>query len=225
MQRVSDAYQRKGQALSASERTDSLRGVELSPLHERLHEVFGNRSFRAIAESTSTSHETVRRYMQGQAPSVEFLEAVCRVAGVNGQWLLTGRGPKNSEHIRAHALREANVSELLTAMARTLEKLQERVDRLEVYMQSLETRLRAAAQADEEQGASRLPGNLAGPASRVRAVRPAGSARRTSEHEQSPSASAPAPVPGTGVEVVSDPLHRARSLADALPERPPADAG
>lgn len=212
--------------MSGPHGSDRLQRVELTPLHERLHEVFGNRSFRAIAEATGTSHETVRRYMQGQAPSVEFLEAVCRVAGVNGQWLLTGRGPRNSEQIRAHALKEANVSELLTAMARTLERLQERVDRLEVYMQTIEARMRGMGEggaagrgAGEPGGAggpARLPGN---PAGTIAGATPKGgqtpAARRTSDHERR----APA------IQVTPDPLERARHIADALAQRPPAPPG
>lgn len=184
--------------------------VELSPLHERLHEVFGDKSFRAIAEMTQTSHETVRRYMNGQSPSVEFLEAVCRGMGINGQWLLTGRGPKRAEHIRQHALGEANASELLNAMARTLEKLTERVDRLEVFMQTLETRLRAAGTP----GAAAYSDGV-----------PAGLGSVGIGHEQRSTSSGT----GNGADGTKrtsvDVAVRARSIADAVSQRPSSDAG
>jgi transcriptional regulator with XRE-family HTH domain len=159
--------------MTQSESAERADRTELTPLHDRLHEVFNGCSYRAIGEQTQTSPETVRRYMQGQAPSVEFLAQVCHVAGVNGQWMLTGRGPKKAEHIRAHALDEANASELLTAMARTLERLIDRVDRLELYVQTMETRLRVATSLDHKggggepsthgQGASSSSSNVAGP--------------------------------------------------------------
>lgn len=190
--------------------------VELSPLHERLHEVFGDKSFRAIAEMTQTSHETVRRYMNGQSPSVEFLEAVCRGMGINGQWLLTGRGPKRAEHIRQHALGEANASELLNAMARTLEKLTERVDRLEVFMQTLETRLRAAGTPGTVAYSDGVPAGSVGSG---------GSGSVGIGHEQrSTSSGAGHGADGakrTGVDVAV----RARSIADAVSQRPSPNAG
>jgi hypothetical protein len=44
-----------------------------------------------------------------------------------------------------HVLSEATPSELLAAVADTLERLLERVDRLEIFVQTLETRLRVDA--------------------------------------------------------------------------------
>src|SRR4051812_49952436 len=86
--------------------------------------------------------------MQGQSPSAEYLAAVCSALGINGEWLLTGRGPMRHAEIRSQALREANATELLTAMAATLERLLDRVERLEVFLQTLEVRLRASKAPD-----------------------------------------------------------------------------
>lgn len=83
--------------------------------------------------------------MQGQAPSVEFLTSLCDGLGLNATWLLTGRGPMRATEVKSHVLKEANAAELLSAMANTLSSLIERVDRLEVFVQSMETRLRVAA--------------------------------------------------------------------------------
>lgn len=196
--------------------------VELSPLHERLHEVFGDKSFRSIADMTQTSHETVRRYMNGQSPSVEFLEAVCRGMGVNGQWLLTGRGPKRAEHIRAHALGEANASELLNAMARTLEKLTERVDRLEVFMQTLETRLRAAGAPGGAAYSGHHPA-FAG----VGGDGHAGGSGTAYEQRSTADRAGGGVGPGAqvrGTESAPDIAVRARSVADAVSQRPSPDA-
>jgi transcriptional regulator with XRE-family HTH domain len=114
-------------------------------LHERLSSVADGRTYRAIADLTDTHPETVRRYMQGQSPGVEFLSALCQGLAINADWLLTGRGPMRVADLRAAALRDANPAELHTAMATTLSSLVERVERLETYCQTLETKLRVAA--------------------------------------------------------------------------------
>ncbi len=119
-----------------------------SPLHVRLNDAAGDRTFRAIAELTGQNHETVRRYMQGAAPSVEFVSAFCERLGLNANWLLTGRGPMKTTDIRSAALALANPTELLTATAGNIEKLDDRVDRLEVFVSTMESRLRAALPRD-----------------------------------------------------------------------------
>ena len=110
--------------------------------HTRLNEAAGRVSYRKLGGLTETHPETVRRYMQGQAPSATFLTNMCRVLGISGEWLLTGRGPMKVSQIRSHALGQADPSELMTAVANTLTDLCDRMDRLERFVQSLETRLR-----------------------------------------------------------------------------------
>lgn len=117
----------------------------LTPLHERLQIAAGSKTYRQLGDATGLNSETVRRYMQGHTPSVDFLASVCAALDINAQWLLVGAGPMKGADIRSHALGEANVSELLSAMSATLERLMDRVDRLETYMQTLETHLRAGA--------------------------------------------------------------------------------
>lgn len=178
-----------------------------TPPHRR-----GTRTYRQLGDLTETNHETVRRYMLGQAPSAEFLAATCAALDINAQWLLVGRGPMKGTDIRAHALGEANVSELLSAMSATLERLMDRVDRLEVYMQTLETHLRAQ---------SGDPSGLAGDPTTLKASRelfaknpplPGGtSAAAGSAHEK---AAAP-----------QDAQDRAARIAGSLPQRPRPNAG
>lgn len=129
--------------------------MEWSPLHDRMRTVIGARSFRQVGELTDTNPETARRYLQGQTPSVEFLSAVCERFGVNGEWLLTGRGPMKAGEIRRAALQESSAGELLRALATTVERLTERVERLELFVQTLEARVRArqgALEGQEEHG-------------------------------------------------------------------------
>ncbi|HLP85791.1 MAG TPA: hypothetical protein VK157_15680 [Phycisphaerales bacterium] len=121
--------------------------MEGQSLHQRIKAVVGQRSFREVAELTQTHPETVRRYVQGQSPSVEFLTALCQRMKINSTWLLTGYGPMHEVDVRNFALREANPSELLAAVAHSLELLTERVIRLETFVQTLEARVRSQAVA------------------------------------------------------------------------------
>lgn len=120
-------------------------GTNGSGLHERLLEVAGDRTYRALADLTGQNAETVRRYMQGQSPSVEFLAAVCGTLGVSADWLLTGQGPMRLAEARRQALAHVNPGELLSAVAASLEALTDRVERVEVFVQTLESRIRASA--------------------------------------------------------------------------------
>ena len=107
--------------------------------------VAGDRSFRELGRLTRTNAETVRRYMRGQAPSVEFIAALCAATSVNAHWLLTGDGQMRRDQDRADAIKGADPAELLSAVAGTIERAMDRLDRLERYVQTIETRLRAAA--------------------------------------------------------------------------------
>ena len=86
--------------------------------------------------------------MDGATPSAEFLTGLCRALGISGEWLLTGRGPMRSEEVAAHTLRRAAAPDLLAALANAVESLIERVDRLDVFVSTMETRLRGRAAGD-----------------------------------------------------------------------------
>ncbi len=118
-------------------------------LHLRLRSVVGQRTYRELCELTGINAETVRRYVLGQPPSVDFVMGLCKSQGVNPTWLLTGEGPMRASEVKSFALRDANAHELLTAVAFTLERLAERVGRLEVFLQTMETRLRVRLPASE----------------------------------------------------------------------------
>lgn len=176
--------------------------MSTSELHERLGVVAGDRTYRVLGEMTKQNAETVRRYMQGQAPSVDFLTELCRALELNAHWLLTGDGPMRAGDARRHALREAKPQELLAAIANSLEHLTGRVDRIETYVQMLEAHVRGA----RDRGA---PHRSEG----------------TPHGEQStaqPADGAPAPGPARAADRAGE---RARRIADAIPERPREDDG
>src|SRR5262245_11814116 len=98
------------EALKPSWRASGIRysrHVVPTALHERLVVAVGDRTFRHIGELTKTHPETVRRYMGGQAPSTDFLAALCTTLSLNADWLLTGRGVMRLDEQRSQALREA----------------------------------------------------------------------------------------------------------------------
>jgi transcriptional regulator with XRE-family HTH domain len=134
--------------------------VDDSTLHERLVAVAGARSFRELGRMTGTNAETVRRYMRGQAPSIDFIAGLCDATGTNVHWLITGQGAQRGEDARVEALKRADAGELLSAVATTIERAVERLDRLERYVQTIETRLSAIfdeedADAEDDAAAER----------------------------------------------------------------------
>lgn len=142
----------------------------VSPLHERILAAVGDRTYRRVGELTGTHPETVRRYLQGQSPSVDFVMALCGALSISGQWLLTGEGPMRAADAKQHALQNANPGELLSAIAGTLDKLTVRLDRLELFVQGLEVRVRArsAVQAELLDGsAATAQGTQADPRARA----------------------------------------------------------
>lgn len=93
-----------------------------SPLHQRLALVVADQTVRQVASATGLHAETVRRYLRGQSPSVEFLAGFCRAYDVNGHWLLTGEGAPFVEEMSAEALRVSSASALLRTLADRFER-------------------------------------------------------------------------------------------------------
>lgn len=162
-----------------------------SELHARLSAVVGDRTYRRVGELTGTHPETVRRYLQGQAPSAEFLVGICRSLGVNGNWLLTGQGPRRVDEIRADALGQADAGELLMAMSNTLTTLLERVERLEVFAQTVDAKVRALGTLAKPD-ARALESKPFGRASRIAGgVGEAGAERAPEDADRAPEADGP----------------------------------
>ena len=118
--------------------------TDAASMHERMTSAGSGRSYRWIARATGSHPETVRRYMQGQSPNIEFITAFCSVFAVNPQWLLTGEGPMRRDEVRSYYLAESDPADLLAAIAATIDRMTDRIDRLELYCQQLETQLRGS---------------------------------------------------------------------------------
>lgn len=115
--------------------------MDTSPIHERLHTLLGHETYRAIGERTGFHAENVRRYMQGQTPPIQFLAAVCASTGASADWLLTGHITPRAPEERAP--KDYTPDHVLTSLSQAVGSLTDRLERLERYVQTLETRLRA----------------------------------------------------------------------------------
>ncbi|MCB9848552.1 MAG: hypothetical protein H6814_09075 [Phycisphaeraceae bacterium] len=71
-----------------------------------------------IADHFQTSAETVRRYLNGDTPSAEFILAICEATGTRADWLLFGRGERTPSHEYTRVLREADAIELVEELLR-----------------------------------------------------------------------------------------------------------
>ncbi|MEO1008197.1 MAG: helix-turn-helix domain-containing protein [Planctomycetota bacterium] len=183
--------------------------MERESLRDRLEVAIGERTNRRIADLTNTSPETVRRYLAGHAPSVDFIARLCGVLGLNVDWLLTGRGPMRVAEMGPDALRRANPTDLLTRVASAIEQLDDRVDRLERYAQGLEVMLRTGPK-------------------QPRRAETAAAATATSVEAKPISDAAVKGQSGAqdhGQQAVGGARARAEWIADALPQRPRPDAG
>ncbi|MCA9294052.1 MAG: hypothetical protein KDA20_09585 [Phycisphaerales bacterium] len=195
--------------------------MDLSPLHERILAIVGDRTYRAIGNITDTNSETVRRYLQGQAPSVEFLVALCNRFDVNAHWLITGHGAMKYSETMAEALRSANPAELLSAVADALERLTDRMDRLEVFVQTLDVRVRSVAVSAHHDG-----GTKNGAASIRTDSAPGGQAPGQAGRPGINGAllpegghTAPNSTPATSASAAVGARQRARRIADAVAQR------
>ena len=174
-------------------------------LHDRLLQAAGDRTLRRVGELTNTHPETVRRYLNGHAPSVDFVSRLADALGLNLNWILTGRGPMRMAEVKPHVLRDANATDLFTHVALAIERLETKVDRLERYTQVLEIMIRegrqpvAVIEPKPEGG---------GPGEQPAATTP--EPRRTRHTVNGEAGSAD---------------ERAERVADALAKRPRSDAG
>ncbi len=191
--------------------------------HARLNEAAGDLSFRKLGRLTDTHPETVRRYMQGQAPSATFLTNLCSVMGISGEWLLTGRGPMKCAQMRSHALNQADPSELMTAVANTLTDLCDRMDRLERFVQGLETRIRGGLVA-EKQGSPKPKAAKLRPnpdtITQGQHTTEGGHERSTQSIESKPDPQAPASTSKRVPKQAASSNNQAQRIRDAIAKRP-----
>lgn len=175
-------------------------------LHDRLLQATGDRTLRRIGEMTNTHPETVRRYLNGHAPSVDFVSRLAQALGLNLNWILTGRGPMRMAEVKPQALRDANATDLLTTVALAIERLETKVERLDRYTQVLEIMIRESRQPEA-------------------AVEPKPGGGGQGEQSEASSTRFDDVATGPAGTAGGDAVSRAERVADALAERPRPDAG
>lgn len=100
-------------------------------MHDRLKMAVGDLSYRELGTLTDTHPETVRRYMQGHAPSASFLSKLCLELGISGDWILSGKLPVKTADIPDHVLERIEPDELMRAVSNTMIQVLHRLDHLE----------------------------------------------------------------------------------------------
>jgi len=88
-------------------------------------------SLRALARATGQNAETVRRYMKGAMPSMQFLGMVCEAFEVEPQWLLLGEGPRERSATTETQPDEAGVPRILLAIKAGVDQISQRLDTIE----------------------------------------------------------------------------------------------
>lgn len=115
--------------------------MEKDVLRQRLQTAAGHLSNKALADLTEHHPETVRRYMNGQRPSVTFVVRLCRELDISPHWLLTGEGAMKRSEAPERVLAQMSTPELLEGIASALDALVTRIDDMDARIAALEERL------------------------------------------------------------------------------------
>ena len=201
--------------------------VTPSSLHQRMSEITQGLSYRRIGQITGHNHETVRRYMTGQVPGVEFIVALCTSLNVSTDWLLLGRGPVTAP---AGVPGEGRSAPLGSDLRTRVESVAARLHRVEALLGLPESRI-AKVEIKPDPGGRALGSQAAGSPGLAQSVlSQIGRAATQPEHPHDPAIPShpPAGPAGThappGDERLTLAQQRARYIADALPEGPDAGA-
>ena len=93
------ARRRKKVRSGVATRLRHAKKINLDRIHDDIAKrlwraIEGKYTLRGISEATGFHHESVRRWFQGiNVVALPFVEPLCRVTGVNIEWMVTGRGP------------------------------------------------------------------------------------------------------------------------------------
>jgi hypothetical protein len=94
--------------------------VESETINDRLLAAAGRFSYREIGDMTGIHPETVRRYMNGDPPSAEFLATFCAGMGISVDWMLFGQGSMSSASAIRQSLALVSEGALFAGLAATI---------------------------------------------------------------------------------------------------------
>jgi len=104
----------------------------------RLRQITEGKTIRAIAAETEMCPETVRRYLNGSACSIEFLAKVCVRYGVDAEWLLFGRGRTQINTRSPSLIEECGARSVVGEIARRWARMESRMAELSLRLDSLD---------------------------------------------------------------------------------------
>lgn len=199
-----------------------------------MSEITQGLSYRRIGQMTGHNHETVRRYMTGQVPSVEFVGALCTSLNVSADWLLLGRGGVTAP---AGVPGEGRPAPLGSDLRTQVESVAARLHRVEALLGLPDSRSGRPESRSAKVEIKPGPGGRAlgstppgSPGLAQSVLSQIGRAATQPEHHHDPATPSPPPAGQAGThappgdERLTLAQQRARYIADALPEGPDAGA-
>lgn len=91
---------------------------------------------RQVAAIVGMNHETVRRYLKGANPSIEFIKQVCVHYGVLADWLVLGDGPRTREDLKDELLEGLDSERFAEAWAERFTRFENRLVAIEHLLTS-----------------------------------------------------------------------------------------
>ena len=70
--------------------------IDIDGFSGRLNELIGNESKSEFARSCGMPESSLRNYLNGRLPGIDVAAKISDARAVNLEWLISGRGPKNS---------------------------------------------------------------------------------------------------------------------------------
>ena len=90
-------------------------------LEQRVRDMCAGLSSRELGALGDVSAETARRYRNTGRASPQFLCRVASATGVSAEWLLFGRGPRQSSSMLEWQLKQCSMARLLRAVGEKLD--------------------------------------------------------------------------------------------------------
>lgn len=102
------------------------RSKSLEGIHIRIAGLVHGMTFAELGALTECNAETARRYVNGSSvPSVDFVARLAEAAGVSASWLITGKGPRDEELLRQHAIQSLSLKDMFLIIADRVGRLEE----------------------------------------------------------------------------------------------------
>lgn len=68
----------------------------------RLRQVIGDEAIYSFSRRSNVSDTALRSYLKGSVPGIDKVQLIAEAAGVNVEWLITGKGPIHPDDLDAH---------------------------------------------------------------------------------------------------------------------------